>query len=103
MPNTKYSWLAIVLIGVRENLATMATVYVGIKLINKRKIITFYAASAISVLIVVAMLINYPIRFSEIGFWNTIGEVALAAGQAYGVYKAITYIREEFYYEIHNI
>lgn len=99
----RYSWLAIVLIGVRENLATMATLYVAIKLIDKRKRIAFYAASGISVLIVIVMLFNYPIRFSEIGFWNTVGEIALVAGQGFGVYRAIAYIKEEFHHEIQNI
>lgn len=98
-----YSWLAIVLIGVREFLATYATLYVGLKLIDKRKKIAFYTGAGISIIIVVVMTINYPIRFTEIGFWGSVGELALLGGQGFGVYKAIATIREEFYYEIHNV
>jgi hypothetical protein len=99
----RYSWLAIVLIGVRENLATMGTLYAALKLIEKRKKIALYVGSVISISIVVLMTLNYPIRFSEIGFWNSVGELALLVAQGFGVYKAITCIKEEFYYEIHNL
>jgi len=98
-----YSWLAVCFVAFRDFLATAATLYVGLKLIDNNKKIAFYLGAVISITILVIFTIMFPIRFNQIGIWNTLGELGLLAGQGFGVYKAITYIKEEFYYDIYNI
>lgn len=98
--DSTYSWLAIVLIGAREFAATYATLYIGLKLID-RKIIAFYTGASISISSVVFTTLNYPIQFEDIGFWSSIGELALLAAQIFGVYKAIATIKQEYSHQFH--
>lgn len=94
--NLEFTWFAIVMLGIREFASTYISLYLSLKFIKHDQRSAFYTGIIITVLIFLAFLYNYPIRFIEIGFWGGLYELALLAGQLFGIYKAIDVIKDGF-------
>lgn len=98
-----YYWFATGASFLRESFATLGSLAIGLLIVEKGKKIAFYLICALSIIFIVVITIIYPIKFSEIGFWKSLGELGILMGQFTGVFFSLGCYKKEYFYEYGSI
>jgi hypothetical protein len=92
----RYSWISICQLAFRDFGGAYVSLYLASKILNIKS--ALIVGTSIIYAILIAVLIIYPIKYSELSIWTGFGETALLLGQLIGTGYAVYLMKENRHY-----